>query len=115
MKRTSIAAATLALVACSVAPLQRDQAVELAPGQGLAAVMFDALDPLTHVIIEGRHGPTLVIDAVPVGRSIYLFPVPAGTYCFTRFRTGEWEFTGKRGELACFAVEAGKLSYSGTL
>jgi hypothetical protein len=106
-----------AVAGCGLAPLQQDQPVYLLPGQGLAAVMLDTLDPLTQVIIEprGSGGTKLDIASVPSGKNIYLFPVPAGQYCFTRFQYGRWGFFGKEGELACFEVKAGEIGYSGTL
>ena len=108
---------SLALVACSIAPLQQDQTVRLAPGQGLAAVTFDTLDPLTHVVVASKSGFTkLEITDVPAGQNIYLFTVPAGEYCFTRFQFSQWSLTARSGhDLACFTVVAGGLAYSGTL
>ncbi len=105
------------LVACTVAPLQQDQAVQLPAGDGLAAVTLDTLDPLDHVAIADAHGFTrLEIVSVPVGQHIYLFPVPVGEYCLTRFQFRQWTFTSKKGsEPTCFKVKAGALSYSGTL
>lgn len=112
------AAATLllGLAACSVAPLQRDQPVQLSQGQGLAAVMLDTFDPLTLVSIEPHTagGAHFSIPAVPIGKNIYLFAVPAGHYCFTSYRYAHWVMYGKGGELGCFDVPAGGLGYSGT-
>ncbi|MFI5268220.1 MAG: hypothetical protein ACHQ7M_12670 [Chloroflexota bacterium] len=111
------AALSLLLAACSsLTPLPRDQAVHLASGQGLAALMIDTLDPLTDVEVASRSGgPKLRVAAVPVGISIYLFQVPAGTYCMTRFKYGTMSLSGASGVLGCFAVRAGDISYSGTL
>ena len=107
----------LGLAACSAAPIQQDQPVQLSQGQGLAAVMLDTLDPLSQVNIDpsapGRSN--FSIPAVPIGKNIYLFAVPAGHYCFTSYRYGQWEMYGKGGELGCFDVPAGGLGYSGTL
>lgn len=107
---------TLSMVGCGTAPLQQDQPVYLQPGQGLAAITFDTLDSLNQVIIEPKAGGSkLDVTSVPVGKNIYLFPVPAGQYCFTRFEYGRWSFTAKQGDMACFEVQTGELSYSGTL
>ena len=115
----NLAAGTLflALTACSVAPIQQDQPVRLSQGQGLAAVMLDTLDPLSQVNIDpsAPGGANFSISAVPIGKNIYLFAVPAGHYCFTSYRYGRWEMYGKGGELGCFDVPAGGLGYSGTL
>jgi hypothetical protein len=109
--------AALALAGCaSVLPLSRDGPVHLAANQGLAAVVIDTLDPLTDVEVESRSsGPKLMVTSVPVGRDVYLFPVPAGTYCMTRFKYSTLSLSGPNGVLGCFAVRAGQLSYSGTL
>ena len=112
-----MAGVTLALTACTVAPLQQDQPVTLPSGDGLAAVTLDTLDPLNHIAIAASHGFTkLEIVSVPVGQHVYLFSVPAGEYCLTRFQFNQWSFTAKKGgDLACFTVAAGALAYSGTL
>jgi hypothetical protein len=116
--RTSLMALLpLALAACSLAPLQQDGPVKLGPGQGLAAITFDSLDPLIDVVLDGkRTGTRLKIESVPVGRTIYLVQAPDDFYCMTTFRYGQWAFKAKDGaDLACFPVIAGALSYSGTL
>ena len=112
-----ILAAMFALAACSSLPLMQDGPVQLGPGEGLAAVTFDTLDALTHVSLMPREGGRkLQITTVPAGRTIYLFVVPEGEYCFTRFQFANWGFTARQGgDLACFKVQAGQLAYSGTL
>jgi len=116
LKAIALLLSSALLVACAVAPLPQDQPVHLKPGQGLAALMVDTLDPLTEVEVESRSGgPKLMVAAVPVGINIYLFPVPAGTYCMTRFRYGSLTLSGTTGALGCFPVHAGQLSYSGTM
>lgn len=112
-----MAALALALAACSLPPLMQDAPVKLGPGQGLAAVTFDSLDPLVDVVLDGRRtGTRLRIESVPVGRTVYLFKAPDDYYCMTTFRYGQWSFKAKDGaDLACFPVIAGNLSYSGTL
>lgn len=99
----------------SRAPLAHDGPVQLAAGQALAAVVIDTLDPLTDVEVESRSGgPRLTVASVPVGRDVYLFAVPAGTYCMTRFKYGNLSLAGPNGMQGCFAVHAGQLNYSGT-
>lgn len=119
MKTSRMLAATalaVLLASCGTAPLQQDQPVYLAPGQGLAAVTFDTLDPLSQMVIEPATsgGSKLSLPSVPAGRHIYLFPVNAGRYCFTRFQYGSWNFFSKD-QGNCFEVKAGELGYSGTL
>ncbi|HEY1992262.1 MAG TPA: hypothetical protein VGH71_07350 [Gammaproteobacteria bacterium] len=117
MRTPALLLSSLLLSACgSLAPLAHDGPVHLAPNQGLAALVIDTLDPLTDVEVEPRGGGRkLMVASVPVGRDVYLFPVPAGTYCMTRFKYSNLSLAGSNGMLGCFAVRAGQLSYSGTL
>ncbi|MFI5268221.1 MAG: hypothetical protein ACHQ7M_12675, partial [Chloroflexota bacterium] len=59
----------------------------------------------------------LEITSVPVGTNLYIFQVPAGSYCFTSFQFGRWHFFAqdKQEQMGCFEVKAGQLGYSGTL
>ncbi|HEX4300074.1 MAG TPA: hypothetical protein VH327_04320 [Gammaproteobacteria bacterium] len=110
-----VASAAALLCACAVAPLPQDQVVTLAPGQGLAAVMIDTLDPLSLVTFEQPGGGAkLVVATAPAGINIYLFPTRAGRYCMTRFQFASFDFSARAGA-ECFQVSAGQLSYSGTL
>jgi hypothetical protein len=104
------------LCGCAAAPLSKDQKVSLAPDQGLAAVMIDALDPLSQVTFEQPGGSRkLIVAAAPAGINIYLFPTRAGRYCMTGFHFAEIDFSARQGVQECFEVSAGELSYSGTL
>jgi hypothetical protein len=106
------------LSACGTPPIQQDQPVVLASGQGLAAIVLDTLDPLEQVTFVSSDGNNkLTIAALPIGLNLYLFQVPAGDYCFTRFQFGRWNFfpQDKVQQFGCFAVKAGQLGYSGTL
>jgi hypothetical protein len=106
----------MALGACALAPLPKDQRVDLASGQGLAAVMIDALDPLSQVTFQQPGGGAkLIVAAAPAGINIYLFPTRAGRYCLTRFDFASIDFSAQEGVQECFEVTAGKLTYSGTL
>ncbi len=111
-----IAAAALAGCA-SVKPIQQDQPLMLAAGDGIAAVQFNTLDHLTQVQIVSAQsgGETLNIPSVPVGKSTFLFEVPAGRYCLQRFYFGRVLIyrEGQRGD--CFVVPAGAISFSGIL
>ena len=117
LRKLSLLLSPLLLTGCaSLTPLSHDGPVHLTPNQGLAALVIDTLDPLTDVEVEPRSaGPRLAVPSVPVGRDVYLFPVPAGTYCMTRFKYSTLSLSGPNGVLGCFAVRAGQLSYSGTL
>ena len=110
----SIAAAALAGCA-SVEPIQQDQPLMLAAGDGIAAVQFNAVDHLTQVQIVSAQsgGETLTIPSVPVGNSTFLFEVPAGRYCLQRFYFGSVLIyrEGQRGD--CFVVPAGAIGFSG--
>jgi hypothetical protein len=102
---------------CSIQPIKRDQPIVLGANQGLAAVEFETLDPISEVFIRpaGDGGKSLEIAAVPAGLSLYLFQVPAGHYCFQQFHYGNIEFYGQGADVACFQVPAGQLGYSGSL
>lgn len=111
-----VALVMLALSACGTEPIQQDQPITLQAGQGLAAVVYDVADPLSQVTLESAESSTqLQITAVPVGVHVYLFQVPAGSYCFTSFQFGRWHFFSKDKEGQCFQVKAGELGYGGTL
>jgi hypothetical protein len=114
----TIGMAAAAIVAgCSIQPIKQDQSIVLDPDQGLAAVEFETLDPISEVFIRpaGDGGKSLEIAAVPTGQSLYLFQVPAGHYCFQQFHYGNIEFFGQGADVACFQVPAGQLGYSGSL
>ena len=111
-------AACLLLVACSsVQPIQQDQPILLSKGDGLAAVVMNAEDPLTEVFVKpaASGGSAMEIPSVPVGRTLYLFEVKAGNYCFQQFHYGQIEFFGQGADVTCFVVPAGQIGYSGDL
>lgn len=116
MKKPALLLSSLLLSACAgFTPLPHDGPVHLAPDQGLAALVIDTLDPLTEVEVRRRGGGReLMVASVPVGRDVYLFPVPAGSYCLTRFKYGNLSLAGSNGVQGCFTVRAGQLNYSGT-
>ncbi|HEV2109904.1 MAG TPA: hypothetical protein VGT99_01010 [Gammaproteobacteria bacterium] len=99
----------------SVQPIQQDQPLLLAAGDGIAAVQFDTLDMLTQVqfVSAQAGGKTLNIPSVPVGRSTYLFEVPAGRYCLQRFSYGNYLLSNKGDYADCFVVRAGEVGFSG--
>ena len=105
------------LAACGTQPIQQDQTVRLSAGQGLAVVMLDTYDPLTQVRIEPRSqgGTELDIPSAPAGKTLYLFPAPAGRYCLVSYKYGRYTLSGGGGGFGCFDVQDGKLAYGGTL
>ncbi|HEX4300073.1 MAG TPA: hypothetical protein VH327_04315 [Gammaproteobacteria bacterium] len=112
--RVLAAVSLAALSACGTEPIQQDQPIVLAAGQGLAAVVFDTKDPLTDVVIESSD-TKLGITNVPVGTNLYMFQVPAGSYCFTKFYVSSWIFHARDKQGQCFEVKAGELGYGGVL
>lgn len=101
---------------CSnVQPIQQDQPLLLAAGDGIAAVQFDSLDTLTQVQIVSAQsgGKTLDIPTVPTGKSTYLFEVAAGRYCLQRFSYGGYLIFHKGEYVGCFVVPAGEVGFSG--
>jgi|GEM_PF-5618676 len=115
--KPAIALTALLLAGCGVDPVQQDQPIYLQPGQGMMAVVMDTLDPITHVIIEPEDsaGAKINIPSVPAGMNVYLYPVPAGSYCFTEFQYANLHFKSVKEHETCFLVKAGELGYSGNL
>lgn len=104
------------LAGCSsVTPIQQDQPLLLAAGDGIAAVQFDTLDPLSQIQIVSPQsgGKTLTIPSAPVGKSTYVFEVPAGRYCLVRFWFGNYLLSHENGYVGCFVVPAGQVGFSG--
>ncbi|HVC28265.1 MAG TPA: hypothetical protein VNF48_01810 [Gammaproteobacteria bacterium] len=105
-----------ALAGCaSVKPIQQDQPLMLASGDGIAVVQFDALDHLTQVQIVSAQsgGVAMNIPSVPMGKSTFLFEVPAGRYCLQRFWFENILIYQKDGNSDCFVVPAGEVGFSG--
>lgn len=105
------------LAGCSINSIQQDQPLLLGKGEGLAAIVMNTKDPITEVFVRpaGEGGDSLEIPSVPVGRSLYLFQVKAGHYCFQQFHYGDILFFGRGADVACFEVPAGQVGYSGDL
>jgi hypothetical protein len=109
-----------ALAGCaSVTPIQQDQPLMLAAGDGIAVVQFNTVANISQVQIVSAQsgGENLNIPSVPLGKSTFLFQVPAGRYCLQRFW---WDFWAKNilvyhpGQyVGCFVVPAGELGFSG--
>ncbi len=116
MRLYLIPAAAAALAACSaVNPIQQDQPMLLAQGDGIAAVSFNTNDGLSQVQFEpaGAGGKELDIPSVPAGSNMYLFEAPAGRYCLQRFYLGRFLVSQQSGALGCFVVPAGQVGFSG--
>lgn len=107
------------LAGCGLDPVQPDQGITLQPGQGIAAVVMDTLDPLNAIYIKSAdndRAPTIEIHHVEVGVHLFVFVVPPGSYCVTRYSYLNYYITQndpKHG--VCFYVIAGKIAYSGNL
>jgi len=104
-------------VLSSQPPITPGQSVQLQPGEGIAALTMDTLDPVTQVLLaptDGK-GPTLDLPSMPAGRTLALFAAPTGVYCLKQFFYGRYRFFSKTLELGCFQVTAGHISYSGSI
>jgi len=104
---------------CGLDPVQPDQEVVLQSDQGIAAVVIDSLDPLNAIYIKAADNdsaPTIEIQHVNAGVHLFVFVVPPGSYCVTRYSYLNYYITQndpKHG--VCFDVIAGKIAYSGNL
>lgn len=113
------AAVFLMLHGCGADAVKPDQVVTLQPGQGIAAVVIDALDPLDNITIkspDNTNAPELVITGVKAGTTMLVYVVPAGRYCVDSFYFDSWRFIQsdlKHG--VCFDVIAGEVAYSGNI
>jgi len=108
----------LLLAGCGTDPVSPDQDVSLQPGYGVAAVVFDNLDVLTAVTIKSPDpkGGEVDISYVGKGVTMFVYTLPAGSYCLTHFNTAFYRFTqDDMTHGICFDVVAGKVAYSGNL
>jgi hypothetical protein len=112
---TTIGLVAVFLAACGTDQVQPDQDVTLQPGYGIAAVVFDTLDPLNAVSVASRDnkGGQLDIGFVDKGVSLFVYAVPSGSYCLSQFHTGFYRFWTLDPHDDCFDVVAGKVAYSG--
>lgn len=97
--------------------VQPDQEVTLQPNQGFAAVVMDTLDALSVTTIKSPDNKDVELDLgyVDKGVHMYVYAVPAGTYCLVRFNTGFYRFHQESSRDVCFDVVPGKVAYSGNL
>jgi hypothetical protein len=104
-------------VLSSQPPIAPGQSVQLQPGDGIAALVMDTLDPVTQVLLVSTdgEGPTLDLPSMPAGRTLALFEVPTGVYCLKQFSYGEYRFISRKFQLGCFQVTTGHISYSGSI
>jgi hypothetical protein len=110
--------AALLLAGCGLDPVKPDQEIVLQPGEGIAAVVFDTLDVLNAVTIRSpdRNGMEFGVSYVDKGVHLYVFIVPAGSYCLVKFQTSFYTITqDDPTHGVCFDVVAGKVAYSGNL
>lgn len=110
-------ACTVLLAGCGgTDSIKPDQEVVLKPGDGIAAVVFDTVDTLNTVSIDSpdHKDVEIGITVVDKGANLFVFEVPAGTYCLTRFYTGFYRYIQEDPTHGvCFDVIAGKVAYSG--
>jgi hypothetical protein len=115
---TTFGLGALLLTGCATDQVQPDQGITLKPGEGIAAVVFDTLDVLSVVTLKSPDKDGVEIDVGNVGKGVtmFVYAVPAGTYCLTRFTTGFYRFyQDDPTHGICFDVVAGKVAYSGNL
>lgn len=109
----------MSLAGCGLDPVQPDQAITLQPDQGIAAVVIDSLDPLNAIYIKSAdndRAPMIEIQHVDAGIHLFVFILPPGNYCVTRFSYRNYRITQsdpKHG--VCFYVIVSKIAYSGNL
>lgn len=98
-------------------PVQPDQDVQLQPGYGIGVVVFDTLDALSVATIKSPDTKVEVdVGYVDKGVHMFVYALPAGSYCLTRFNTGFWRFhQDDPTHGICFDVVVGKVAYSGNL
>ena len=114
----AVIAVGVSVSGCGTATIEKGQQITLGPNEGIAAVVMDALNPLSQITFEGtdKGGTTIKIPSAPIGVTMYLFAVPAGHYCLSRYAAGMTEITSTDQENGdCFDVVAGKIAYSGNL
>lgn len=109
------AAATVLLQACVSTQVNPTQSLALGPGQGYVAIQLDLHQPNRELLFASAEtGGHLQIDNAPAGKSLYLFPVPAGHYCMSMYYiVGEQRIYPH--DQGCFDVTAGRLTFSGYL
>jgi len=96
-------------------PAKQDQPMQLATGEGIAAVQLDVSDVQPQILLRemGGHDQVLEIRNPPMGQSLYLFKVDAGHYCMTQFYYNRQKVFPK--DSGCFTVLSGKVTFSGYL
>ena len=97
------------------ASAQQDHLMQLAASEGIAAVQLDVSDVQPQLLLKevGGHEWVLEIRDPPMGQSLYLFKVEAGTYCMTQFYNNKQKIFPK--DTGCFTVLAGEVNFSGYL
>lgn len=122
MKKIAILAALVGmsglLFACGLSPVDQGQSVNLGPNEGVAAIAIDSLDVLSQISFDpvDNGGKPLSIMNAPKGVTLYVFVVPAGTYCEAMFHFGKWAFHARDPKHGtCFDVLPGKIAYSGNI
>ncbi len=106
---------------CATRPVQMPesgqpgQLMQLAAGEGIAAVQLDVSDVQPQLLFKEQAGDGQVLEIrdPPAGESLYLFKVQAGRYCMTQFYYNKQKIYPR--DLGCFTVPAGRIAFSGYL
>ena len=113
-KLTLVFFTLLALSGCmSLAPVT-DEAPPLQPGYGIYAIALDTVEDINSLFVSGKQN--FVIKWPPVGKTLYLYQVPAGEYCIREAHIKNYVVTFRKGSNAkgfCTYVEADTINYSG--
>jgi hypothetical protein len=116
----SLVIATSLFEGCAARPArmpgsaQQDQSMQLAEGEGIAAVQLDVSDVQPQLLLKmGGNDQVLEIRDPPMGQSLYLFKVHAGRYCMTQFYSNKQKIYPK--DMGCFTVAPGEVAFSGYL
>jgi len=100
-------------------PVQPDQELTLPPGNGIAVVVVDSLDPLNGITLKSpdhKDAPDLEVGHVDKGVTMRVYVLPAGSYCVFSFFFGIHQFKEKDPDHdVCFDVIAGIVAYSGNI
>lgn len=111
-----IVAAFSVLVTACTSPLSSKEALSINGNTGLVAFDFNtSVEGDFQIRLGGLFGKMLTMNNVPAGESIYLYKMKPGKYCISSiYMTGSDEYLHSS-EPPCFMVNAGILTYAGTL
>lgn len=107
---------TAMISSCSTTTLKELPNQELTENDGYLALVFDSLDTLNSIYIQGVSTGTssIHISSIPKGRSLLVYKIPEGQYCLRKFNAYDLKITYDDNGV-CFFVEQGELNYPGHL